>query len=134
MELIQIIYSVLMITGGLLVLIIGFSFFLSKINKENSQLRNEFKTLKNTGINKPVIYIPVSKKSKDYFYTPNIFNINNAKPKEVNIILKQTMIKSATGRTNNELKKTNSQKNNQRYTIVNDELYKKNNRAANYYL
>jgi hypothetical protein len=89
---------------------------------------------KYTGMNKSVIEIPVSKKSKDYFSTPKIFNIAGGKPREVNIIRKQTMIKSKERQLNSESKKTSDKKNNQRYIIINNELSKKNNRAANYYL
>jgi hypothetical protein len=134
MELIDIIYTVLMITCGLLIFITVISFFLSKINKENSKRHNEFKISDYSAVNKPVIYIPVTKKSIEYFSTPKIFNLDNAKPREVNIIFKQTMMKSAKHKTNNELKKTNSIKNNQRYTIINDEFDKKNSRTANNYL
>lgn len=122
-----------MLTCGLLIFIIAFSFFLSKMNKVNTKRNHELRTQGLTGINKPVIYIPVSKKNKSYFPGPQIFHMNHPKPKEVNIILKSTMLKSSPA-TNNEMKKTNSKKSNQRYTIVNDEQYKNNNRAANYYL
>jgi len=103
------------------------------MNKENSQRVNESKTNDYIDLNKPLIYIPINKKRKEVFAEPRIFQIDKAKPKEVNIILKPTMFKSSPGITN-ELKKTNGRKFYQRYTIVNDELYKKNNRAANYYL
>ena len=127
MELIQIIYSVLMLSCGLLILIIVISFFLSKRKKENLQRSNEFKNPDYTGVSKPVIYLSATKRTKDYSSAPKIFPIDNSKPREVNIIFKQTMTKSSK-------LKTNSKNNRQRYTIVNDELYKKNNRAANYYL
>jgi len=87
-----------------------------------------------TSVNKPIIEIPVAKKSKDYFSTPKIFNIASDKSREVNIIRKQTMVKSKERLSNNESKKTNDKKNNQRYIIINDEFSKKNNRATNYYL
>jgi hypothetical protein len=134
MELIDIIYTVLMITCGLLIFVTVLCFFLSKMNKENSLRHNKFKTPGYSPVFKPVIYLPVTKKSKDYFSTPKIFNLENAKPREVNIILKPTMITSTNYKTNNELKKKNDKKNNQRYTIINDEFDKKNSRTASNYL
>jgi hypothetical protein len=116
-----------MLSCGLLILIIVISFFLSKRKKENLQRSNEFKNPDYTGVSKPVIYLSATKRTKDYSSAPKIFPIDNSKPREVNIIFKQTMTKSSK-------LKTNSKNNRQRYTIVNDELYKKNNRAANYYL
>ena len=134
MELIDIIYTVLMITCGLLVFVTVLCFFLSKMNKENSLRRNKFKTPGYSPVFNPVIYLPVTKKSKDYFSTPKIFNLDSAKPREVNIIKKPTLITSTNYKTNNELKKKNNTKNNQRYIIINDEIDKKNSRAVNSYL
>jgi len=134
MELIDIIYTVLMITCGLLVFVTVLCFFLSKMNKENSLRHNKFKTPGYSPVFKPGIYFPATKKSKDYFSTPKIFNLENAKPREMNIILKPTIKTSTNYITNNELKKKNNTKSNQRYIIINDEIDKKNNRAANSYL
>ena len=134
MELIDIIYTVLMITCGLLVFVTVLCFFLSKMNKKNSLRHNKFETPGYSTIFNPVIYLPGTKKSKEYFSTPKIFNLDNARPREVNIILKPTMTTSTNYKTNNELKKTNNKKNNQRYIIINDEIDKKNSRVVNHYL
>ena len=139
MELIDIISSILIYGSGLLLLVIGISFVLSRtktgyksndIHQSSNSIFHERKPL-------PRMNIEQNKLRKDQTVAyPQIFRLDTLKPKEIKIIRKS----SSNRRESQEklrfdpkdLSKTDG--NGVRYTIINDDLKKKSIKAANFYL
>jgi len=139
MELVQIIYNILLFVGTLLVCVIIISYLMSKsrieeevfYNSADSSL-NQRSLLQQSKIN----YEQELFRKKMSSIPPQIFPIDNLKPKEVKLIRKPTVSKRDSQEEirieERHLDKTNG--NGKRYTIVNDEVKKSRFRAANFYL
>lgn len=141
MELIQIIYTILLFGGVLLLLVVLFSFVLSKVRaaEESKQLNPEPERIIKTDITQQkrnyeqFLLRKNEVPRKDHFAAnPVIFPIDQFKQRELNIVRKPTF-KTRTESSESELKKeTNG--NGNRYTIVNDEIKKSRNKAVSFYL
>lgn len=139
MELIDIISDLLLYGSGLLVLVIAISFVFSKTKTdENSVISyNDY----------PYKYQQIStqqkvndeqgalRKNQTIAY-PQIFPLEHFKPREIKIIRKSTVTKRNSQETLRFIPKLSTQTdgNGIRYTIVNEELKKKNFKVANFYL
>ncbi len=139
MELIDIISSLIIYGSGLLILVVMISFVLSKTRtEEKPKISYKFAQPVHQTIS-PVRLIDIeqaiSRKSQTESY-PQIFRLDNVKPKEIKIIRKptETRRESQEALRFDSKKQTKTDGNGIRYTIVNDDIKGKGFRAANFYL
>lgn len=139
MELIDIISNILIYGSGLLVLVIGISFILSRTKSEVKF--NDAHQSSNSKLHErnplPRMNMEQSKLREDQTVAyPQIFRLDTLKPKEIKIIRKSSSSKRESQEKlrfdPKDLSKTNG--NGVRYTIINDDLKKKSIKAANFYL
>lgn len=139
MELIQIIYDILLFGGTLLVCVIIISYLMSKSRIEEEVPYNSADSSlnqKSLFLQSKINYEQELFRKKISSIPPQIFPIDNLKPKGVKIIRKPTVSKRDSQEEirieEKHLNKTNG--NGKRYTIVNDDMKKSRSRAANFYL
>lgn len=134
MELIQIISTILLFGGGLLVFVVLVSFFSSKMKtkeedsqylkhkqeKSSKDLLHQFKTV--------TPKLPRNNREQ----IPQIFQLEQLRPREIKVVRKPTVRETYTDESSvtKELRKLSNEKN--RYTIVNEEQKKSRNKAANF--
>jgi hypothetical protein len=138
MELIQIIYDILIYGGCLLFFVVVVSYFMSKIKKDNDYgLLPKTVLPKQTNQNNESLSGEqrMMRQSNTSSY-PQIFVLNQIKPKEVKMVRTQTLEKRDIQVKNrfeeNHSNRTNG--NGKRYKIVNDEMHKSRFNVANFYL
>lgn len=139
MELIQIIYDILLFGGILLVCVIIISYLISKSRiEEKGSFNSAWSSLnqKPSELQRKINYEQELFRKKIASIPPQIFSIDDLKPKAVKIIRKSTVSKrdlqAEIRMEENHLNKTDG--NGKRYTIVNEELKKSRSRAVNFYL
>lgn len=139
MELIDIISNIIIYGCVLLFLVVLISFVISKTRMEGIKQVSIKTSYPAQNATNPVRLIDIeqaiSRRDQTIAY-PQIFRIDNVKPKEIRIIRKPTETRRE---SQEELRfdaknptKTNG--NGLRYTIVNDDIKRKSVRAANFYL
>ncbi len=139
MELIQIIYNILLLGGTLLVCVIIISYLMSKSRIEEEVSYNSGDSRlnqKSLYLQRKINYEQELFRKKISSIPPQIFPIDDLKPKEVKIIRKPTVSKRDLQEEirieEKHLNKTNG--NGKRYTIVNEERKKSRSHAVNFYL
>jgi hypothetical protein len=139
MELVEIISVILLYGSGLLVFVIVISFVLSKTKTEEEHIRSyQVSPYKSHQIN-PLPKVnneqAVLRKNQTISY-PQIFRLENIRPKEIKIVRKSTVTKRESQEALRFDPKhlTRANGNGIRYTIVNENLKKKNLSAANFYI
>ena len=139
MELIQIIYDILLFGGILLVCVIIISYLMSKSRiEEQGSFNSTWSGLnqKPSELQRKINYEQELFRKKITSIPPQIFSIDDLKPKAVKIIRKATVSKRDLQEEirieERHLNKTNG--GTKRYTIVNEELKKSRSRAVNFYL
>ena len=134
MELIQIIYSILLIGGILLLVVVIISFYFSKTRAYYAPaipIPESIINQNNNNFEQQLI-----RNSETAFY-PQIFQIGQQKSREIKIIRKPTVSKrEIQEQIRMEENHLNTDGNVKRYTIVNEEMRNKKLRfrAANFYL
>jgi len=139
MELIQIIYDILLFGGILLVCVIIISYLMSKSRiEEQGSFNSTWSGLnqKPSELQRKINYEQELFRKKIASIPPQIFSIDDLKPKAVKIIRKATVSKRDLQEEirieERHLNKTNG--GTKRYTIVNEELKRSRPRAVNFYL
>ncbi len=138
MELIEIISDIIIYGGLLLVVVVGFSFFLSKTKTETESLAPHKsmpdKSRQISTLQKINYEQSLSRKNQAGAY-PQIFSLENFKPKEIKIIRKSTVAKRESQESMRFDSKslTRTDGSGIRYTIVNEEQKKKSLKASNFY-
>lgn len=141
MELIQIIYSIVVYGGVFVVILLVFLFALSKARTTNV---NQTKSPELALVTQSIEHSQVQNSHKNNYHTdeqiilrklsdqqPQIFNIDQTKHREVNIIRKPTF-HTATEFTKDSYDERN--RNSSRYTVVNEQMKKTNSKVMNFYL
>jgi hypothetical protein len=139
MELVEIISNVLIFGGALLFFVVMISFILSKMKREeNPAFSHRPKRLKKSKIetdNTVNDEQGIFRKNQNSA-SPQIFQLDNARQREIKIIRKPTALtreRKENSRPDSNLP-AKTEGNGTRYTIVNDELKKSPIKAANFYL
>jgi len=139
MELIQIIYDILLFGGTLLVCVIIISYLMSKSRLEEENSYNYAVSSLNqepSVLQRKINYEQELFRKKIASIPPQIFSIDDLKPRAVKIIRKATVSKRDLQEEIRieERHLTKTKGNTKRYTIVNEELKKSRSRAVNFYL
>lgn len=145
MELIHIIYNILLFGGGFVIVLMVFSFVLSK-SRQQENLNNRLATREASEqlirsrvnyLNQVASVVPRSKlqweqneiRQNTIQPIPKIFSIDQIQPREVKVVRKPT-VREEQKTIVTEERNTNSK----RYTIVNENQRKTNSRVINFYL
>lgn len=146
MELIQIIYSILLLGGAFVLVIMIFSYTVSKTRRQALRRNQQFEksNVSEQLVRERVSYqnqvasvLPAAKlqweQSKIRQNTsqvkPKIYPIDQLQQREVKVVRKPTVREEQTFRTTQE-----RFNNGKRYTIINESQNKPNNRVINFYL
>ncbi|MEW6653310.1 MAG: hypothetical protein AB1394_07550 [Bacteroidota bacterium] len=146
MELIQIIYSILLLGGAFVLVIMIFSYTVSKTRRQALRRNQQFEksNISEQLVRERVSYqnqvasvLPAAKlqweQSKIRQNTsqvkPKIYPIDQLQQREVKVVRKPTVREEQTFRTTQE-----RFNNGKRYTIINESQNKPNNRVINFYL
>jgi hypothetical protein len=134
MELIEIISTVLLFGGGLLVFVVCLSFFISRF--KNESVANKNKRYTHTGDNQrfsqPKIRFTQPKKTTS-FITPQIFQLEQVRPREIKMIRKMTFQETINNAKERSTDSYRNNGNNNRYKIINEEQRKTTDKVVNLY-
>ncbi len=153
MELIQIIYDILLLGGGLLFFVIIVSFFLAKARQKEEKIYSSNKLHQNhsSNVSSSQIFsnaaqlVPFQSinlqreqsllRKQVVLNAPQIFQIDQALPRSLKIVRKPTFRDEYERRDSREkyLSERKTDGNGSRYTVINENLKRYENRAANLY-